>query len=84
MKNAANRASMSHEMETENRGVILAAERGNRAMPPGNAGRAGRNAFQEPDSFQVGPHGRVGGNDPMNTNDWDGDFDDTDTEYYGH
>ena len=75
------RRSMSTEMSTTNRGTILAWERGSRASrcfgdsSPGNAGRGGRNAFQEPDHFITGPHGRVGGNDPLNTNDIDGDFD---------
>ena len=75
------RSTMKTEMDTDNRGTILAWERGARGSgqygdsSPGNAGRPGRNAFQEPAEFIVGPHGRVGGNDPMNTNDLDGDFD---------
>jgi hypothetical protein len=75
------RSNMNTEMSTENRGSILAWERGPRASEcygdssPGNVGRPGRNAFQEPAEFIVGPHGRVGGGDPMNTNDLDGDFD---------
>lgn len=75
MELAKNKAPMSHEMATTNRGTVLPAERGSRAFLPGNAGRPGRNAFIEPDSFIVGSHGRLGGNDPMNTNDMDGDFD---------
>ena len=75
------RSNMSPEMSTENRGTILAWERGPRASnrwgdsSPGNAGRPGRNSFIEPAEFITGPHGRVGGNDPLNTNDCDGDFD---------
>lgn len=62
-------------MSTTNRGSILPAERAERAWPPGRGGRKGRNAFQEPDSFMPGDQGRVGGGDPRNTNDLDGDFD---------
>ena len=43
--------------------------------PPGNAGMPGRNAFEEPGDIEFGPNGRVGGGDPMNANDCDGDFD---------
>jgi hypothetical protein len=75
MREAANKASMSHDMSTENRGTILDASRGARAFPPGNGGRHGRNAFIEPEDFTTGPNGMVGGGDPMNTNDMDGDFD---------
>ena len=70
------RSNMGTEMSTTNRGTILPWERGTRAGEvPGNAGRPGRNAFLEPAEFIVGSHGRIGGNDPMNTNDADGDFD---------
>jgi len=75
MREAHVRNSINYEMDTENRGSILAWERGPRAGEiPGNAGRPGRNAFLEPAEFTPGPNGRVGGNDPMNTNDWDGCF----------
>jgi hypothetical protein len=72
---------MKTEMSTTNRGTILPWERGNRASmnegdsSPGNVGRPGRNAFIEPAEFIVGSHGRIGGNDPDNANDLDGDFD---------
>ena len=75
------RSNMDTKMSTTNRGTILPWERGPRASKnewdssPGNVGRPGRNAFIEPADFIVGPHGRVGGNDPLNTNDLDGDFD---------
>lgn len=75
------RSNMKTDMSTTNRGTILAWERGARASSqygdssPGNAGRPGRNAFIEPEDVVIGPNGRVGGNDPDNTNDLDGDFD---------
>lgn len=68
-------STMHTDMATENRGTILAWERGNRGWPPGDAGRPGRNAFVEPEDVQIGPNGRVGGGDPNNVNDMDGDFD---------
>jgi hypothetical protein len=73
---AKNRAVVSHEMSTSNRGVINPAER-DRLMDPtgGNGGRRGRNAFEEPDEIEFGNNGRVGGGDPMNHNEGDGDFD---------
>ena len=65
MDHAANRASMSHQMATSNRGVIVAtAQRGHRAYPPGNAGLNGSNAYEEPAEFMAGSHGDVGINDP--------------------
>lgn len=64
-----------NELSTTNRGTILPAERMERAWPPGRGGLKGRNAFQEPDHFIVGSHGDIGGGDPLNTNDLDGDFD---------
>lgn len=76
MKEAKNRASMSHEMSTKNRGVVLPAERGTiRGPMDGPGGRAARNAFEEPDEYEVGPNGFVGGNDWDSMNDGDGDFD---------
>lgn len=67
---------MSHKMSTANRGTIMdTSGRTARGWPPGNAGRPGRNAFIEPEEMVFGPNGRVGGNDPCNTNDLDGDFD---------
>lgn len=75
MREAHTRNSINTEMSTDNVGVILPAERASRAWPPGNGGRAGRNAFLEPSDFTPGPNGRVGGGDPDNTNDMDGDFD---------
>jgi hypothetical protein len=83
MREAKNRASMSHDMATTNRGVILPAERGSRGWPPGNAGRGGRNAFEEPADFESGSHGMIGGNDWDNTNDYDGDFDGDDDPMMG-
>lgn len=71
MKEAHTRNSINHEMDTPNRGEILAANRGARAWPPGNGGRHGRNSFLEPEQFIVGSHGMVGGSDPDNSNDWD-------------
>lgn len=68
-------SAVTHEMSTKNRGQILPAERSERAWPPGRGGLAGRNAFQEPAEFTTGPNGHVGGGDPNNTNDLDGDFD---------
>ncbi len=62
--------------EGAGRGSILPNERMERGYPPGRGrGLASRNAFLEPDHFIVGSHGEVGGNDPCNTNDLDGDFD---------
>ena len=75
------RSNMHSDLSTTNRGTILPWERGPRASDelgdssPGNAGRPGRNAFIEPAEFITGPHGLIGGNDPNNTNDLDGDFD---------
>lgn len=73
---------MNHEMSTKNRGVILPAER-DRLMDPtgGGGGRRGRNAFQEPEEMVFGSHAPgsdhygVGGENPCNHNDGDGDFD---------
>lgn len=67
-------SNMNTEMDTDNRGSILAWERGNRGWPPGNAGRPGRNAFLEPDDVVLGPNGRVGGGDPYNVEGFDGEF----------
>jgi hypothetical protein len=75
MREAGNKASVSHDMSTTNRGSILPSERAERAWPPGRGGLKGRNAFQEPEDFIVGSHGCIGGGDPRNTNDLDGDFD---------
>ena len=47
--------------------TILPNERLPSRGPDGHAGGRARNAFHEPDSFIVGSHGDVGGNDPMNT-----------------
>ncbi|HVA84906.1 MAG TPA: hypothetical protein VNF73_01180 [Candidatus Saccharimonadales bacterium] len=69
------RSTMDPEMSTKNRGVILPAERGSRGYAVAGSGRASRNAFQEPADFEPGPQGCVGGGDPLNTNDMDGDFD---------
>ena len=71
----SHRSNMDPEMSTKGRGSILPAERAERAWPPGRGGLKGRNAFQEPDHFIVGDHGYVGGNDPLNSNDLDGDWD---------
>jgi hypothetical protein len=74
------RSNMDTEMSTSNRGQILAWERGNRAWPPGDGGGTGRNSFLEPEDVVIGPNGRVGGGDPMNTNDPDGCFMDGTTQ----
>ena len=77
MREAKNRAPMSHEMSTDNRGVILAAERSSRVGPIPMGGREARNAFEETPDIVFGPNGCLGGNDPMNHEDYDGDFDGT-------
>lgn len=81
MEYAKNRAPINHEMSTKNRGTILAAER-DRLMDPtgGNGGRRNRNSFEEPDSMMFeshspGHHDGIGGENPCNHNDGDGDFD---------
>ena len=67
MEHAANRASVSHEMSTSNRGRILyTSQRGARGFPPGNSGIDGANIFEEPDEFVVGSHGYLGVNDCEN------------------
>jgi len=38
-------------------------------------GRQARNAFEEPDQIEFGPNGHIGGGDPHNHEDYDGDFD---------
>ena len=76
MDHAANRASMSHQMSTSNRGRIIAsATRGQRGYPPGNAGVNGANAYEEPEDFIVGSHGMIGVNDPDNVVTYDEDPD---------
>lgn len=58
---------------------ILPAERANLVGKHGApAGRNARNAFEEPATFQTGPSGDSGGNDPCNRNDMDGGFGDDD------
>ena len=51
--------------------TILPNERLRSRGPDGHSGGRARNAFYEPDSFIVGSHGDVGGNDPSNTTDSD-------------
>jgi len=76
MEHAANRASMSHEMSTTNRGKIVThSQRGHRGWPPGNSGVNGANAIEEPDHFIVGSHGEIGINDPDNHYTYDDDPD---------
>ena len=56
MKEAANRAAMSHEMSTKNVGSIT--PQGN--SPTASHGRLGRGGYEEPDDFTPGPNGMVG------------------------
>ena len=70
MEHAANRASMSHQMSTSNRGRIIPAFRGHRGWPPGNAGVNGANAFEEPEDFIAGSHLDIGAFDADNTVDY--------------
>ena len=76
------RHAVNHEMSTTNRGVILGGGQRSNDMRIGRIGRAGRNAAQEPADFEVGCQGYTGVNDPLNTPDWDGDFDDSPFEGY--
>lgn len=83
MEYAKNRSPINHEMSTKNRGTILGGGQRDRLMDPtgGYGGRAGRNAFEEPEEVVFGPHAPgshhygVGGEDPCDHNDGDGDFD---------
>ena len=77
MEHAANRAPMSHEMSTKNRGRIVSQFRGPRGWPPGNAGLRGSNASEEPADFTSGSHGDVG------TMDCDNAFQDYPDTYDG-
>jgi hypothetical protein len=58
------------DSSTDQRGQLLESWRGSRAFPPGNVGRAGRNASQHPSMWN-----QPGAEDYMNANDMDGDFD---------
>ena len=73
---------VGHEMDTENRGVILGGGQRSSSTQQGRIGRAGRNAAQEPSEIMFGPNGQSGINDPTNYPDFDGDFDDSTYEGY--
>lgn len=66
---------VKHDMDTMNQGVILPAERSSRVGPIPMGGREARNAFEEPKDIVFGSNGCIGGGDPMNHEDYDGDFD---------
>ena len=71
MDHAVNRAGVSHEMATTNRGSVISNERSTLVGKHGEPiGREARNASTHPDSFVTGPTGDLGVNDPCN-NGWD-------------
>jgi hypothetical protein len=73
MREAANRASMSHQMDTTNRGSIMPQADSNMEQGPN---RAGRKAYIEPADYMPGENGEVGIGSPRFVNKWDGCFHD--------
>lgn len=81
MREAANRASISHMQDTTNRGSIMPQADSNMEQGPN---RAGRKAYIEPTEFMVGCGADVGIGAHNSVNKWDGMFHDqeaTETPY---